>query len=710
MVKVWWEKWKNIGWVQHKGLQLSGSLLLLAFLLFGLTYTNVQTKTYDIERFERAKETILSPITIEDKQKTNEKKSQAFQSVEDIYSVDESVTTKQLNYVNDLFKAIETIQDKEGNTSTDDQSLSQDQQLTKVLPEEITSNLDASVFDQLIAASVEQRQLVRELLMKEIKEVMNAGIKEEEVPEARQLVQEQLNLSSFGTDLKEAVYDIAAFATVENNFLDLSKTSQAKNQAANEVEPVMIRQGQVLVSQGERISSDIYQRLELVGLLDNKNNIFPYIGLSLLIVLSMGMMAYELTLLSRRGTLQPGTLLTVLLISAMSFLFMKIGSIFQSSWHDVYFAVPLAASSLLLKILIRERIAIVLSVVYAVFGTIFFNQQIPGTLNLEAGLFLLFSQISAVMLLSDVQDRLQILKTGFGVTVVNIVLVVLLVLLSYEPTTLSSFALLLLFGGIAAFLSSVLTYGLLPFFEAGLGMLTDTRLLILANPNHPLLRKILTETPGTYHHSVMVGNLSEAACEAIGANGLLARVGSYYHDLGKTYKPQYFIENQMGIKNPHDMIEPEQSAEIIIEHPYLGAETLRKHKMPQEIIDIAEQHHGTTLLKYFYYKAKEQKKHVSEHQFRYPGPKPQSKEAAIVCICDSVEAAVRSLEQPTPHEIEELVQSIIRDRLLDGQLHASPLTLKDLEKVQVAICETLNGIFHSRIQYPQNKQTVKEAT
>ncbi len=185
------------------------------------------------------------------------------------------------------------------------------------------------------------------------------------------------------------------------------------------------------------------------------------------------------------------------------------------------------------------------------------------------------------------------------------------------------------------------------FFETSLGILSDIKLLQLSSPNHPLLKKLLTEAPGTYHHSVMVANLSETACEAIGVNGLLARVGAYYHDIGKTVRPHYFIENQLAIRNPHDFIEPRQSAQIIMAHPYDGVEMLKKHKMPKEIIAIAQQHHGTTLLKYFYYKEKETDEHVTESEFRYPGPKPQTKETAIVSICDSVEAATRSLKEPT---------------------------------------------------------------
>ncbi|KGP73159.1 HD family phosphohydrolase [Pontibacillus yanchengensis] len=702
----WLKKLTKIKGVQNTSLQVGVTLLILATALFFMSFSNVQTKTYDVEQFEKAEETILSPITIEDKAKTDEKRSQAFQSVEDIHTVSTEVITKRINYINDIFNAVSAIESKEKNSKVEQKA----EQLTNMLSDDITSNLNQKVFTKLLASTPQERKLAEELITKEVNEILKDGVKAGEVKEAKSKVQKQLNFTSFNSDLREAIHSIASFAIIESSFLNLSKTNQAKTQAANEVEPVMIRQGQVLVFQGERITSDIYNRLKLVGLLDSKNNLYPYIGLVLFIVLAMGVIAYEIRHLHKSGRLNPGNLLAIGVISMLAFLFMEIGSFLQDTWDKLYFAVPLATCAFLLKILIQERIAIILSVIYAVFATIFFNQQIPGTLNVEAGLFLLFSQISAIMLLNNRRDRMYLLKSGLGVTVINVVLVIVFTCLSYEPLSFSAILVLMLFAVQSAFLSSVLTLGLLPFFEAGLGILSDTKLLTLANPNHPLLRKILTETPGTYHHSIMVANLSESACEAIGANGLLARVGSYYHDLGKTYKPHYFIENQMGIKNPHDMIEPEQSAEIIIEHPYLGAETLRKHKMPQEIVDIAEQHHGTTLLKYFYHKASEANPSISEHQFRYPGPKPQTKEAAIISICDSVEAAVRSLKQPTTEDIEEIVRSIITDRLLDGQLSSSPLTMRELDQVQIAICETLQGIFHSRIQYPESKQTIKEAT
>src|SRR5690625_191678 len=198
--------------------------------------------------------------------------------------------------------------------------------------------------------------------------------------------------------------------------------------------------------------------------------------------------------------------------------------------------------------------------------------------------------MAAIIFLRNLKDRLAVIKAGFGMSVINIMSLLLFIFLSFEQYTFIDILIQSGMGITSAFLSTVLTIGLLPFLETGLGILTDIKLLQLSSPNQPLLKKILTEAPGTYHHSVMVANLSETACEAIGANGLLARVGAYYHDIGKTVRPHYFIENQLAVNNPHDMLMPQQSADIIISHPYDGADLLKKHRLPKEIIEIAKQH------------------------------------------------------------------------------------------------------------------------
>jgi cyclic-di-AMP phosphodiesterase PgpH len=300
----------------------------------------------------------------------------------------------------------------------------------------------------------------------------------------------------------------------------------------------------------------------------------------------------------------------------------------------------------------------------------------------------------------SLEKRADFLQAVSIVTLVNVTFITFYLLMAQSGYGIKEISFYIVAAIISGLLSGALTMGLLPYFESAFGLLSTLRLIELSNPNHPLLKKVLTETPGTYHHSIMVANLAEAACEAIGADGLLARVGCYYHDVGKTRRPMFFIENQMGA-NPHDSMSPESSAEIIIAHTTDGAELLRKHKMPQEIIDICLQHHGTSVLKFFLFKAKEEGKRLDESVFRYPGPKPQTKEAAIISIADSVEAAVRSMHQPSAEKIQKLVQSIIQDRVQDDQFDECDISLKELKIIEDVLCETLNGTFHSRIEYPK---------
>ncbi|MBM7569628.1 HD family phosphohydrolase [Aquibacillus albus] len=724
-MKSVWEHFLQFVKDKEKWIRIVIPSLVLGCFFFFIMLSNVYTETYEIERFNNAKETIRSPITIENTKETDRKIREAIQAVDDRYDVSSVITQERVDYVNELFDAIEkqqeeidaaqeeevTVGENEENQYDSSVPLTNQervQSLQQVLSPSITDDLSQEVLLSIVEASPRERSLGQELLTTSLYEVLNEGVRTDEVQTAVQSVNQKLRYSSIDEQLKEALYSLTKFAVVENSFYDVEKTNEAQKQAISNVEPVMIRAGEVIVREGQTITNEIYEELALVGLLDSDRNSYPVIGLIIFIILLLGIIVYEINKYAENNRLDNRKIASILLISLLTVGMMKLISIYTTPVNQLFLLVPVATATMLLKILLYDRLAIVLGIVYAVMGSVIFNAEIPGSLNMEACIYLLFSQLAGIIFLYSVKDRTAILKAGLGITVINILTVLIFLLLSFEKYSIYESFLLVGFGITSAFLASVLTIGMLPFFEAGLGILSDTKLLTLSSPNQPLLRKLLTEAPGTYHHSVMVANLSEACCESIGANGLLARVAAYYHDLGKTVRPHYFIENQMGIRNPHDFIEPKQSAEIIINHPYDGSKMLKKHKLPKEIIDIAEQHHGTTLLKYFYYKDKDKNKAVNEADYRYPGPKPRTKEAAIICICDSIEAAVRSLKEPTNEKINEIVTSIINDRLMDGQLSESSLTFRELETIQQAICETLNGIFHSRIQYPTSKE-VKEA-
>lgn len=685
---------------------------ILGVFFFLVTVNNVFTETYDIERFTSAKETIRSPITIENEQETQRKTRETVQSVEDRFDISTETTEEQVAYVEEIFDAIDKLEAEEAENSPESPnennagvmtSQVKVQRLKQILSPEITEEVNDGMLYELVEVSPQVRMKGKELFIASLKEVLSNGVRVENIQSGITKMEQDIKYSNLSNSLKEALVKLSEFAVVENSFFDVEKTMDARKDAASSVEPVVIRAGEIIVREGQVITNEYYQDLKLAGLLDKERNIYPVIGLALLIFLIIFVIGYEMNLLSKVNHLDKGKIASIILISIIVVALMKLVSMITVPVSQLFFAVPVALGALLVKQLLNERFAIVLSILYAILGSIIFNGQIPGALNIEAGIYFFFSQIAGIIFLSNVKDRLAILKAGAGVTAINVITVLLFLFLSFEKYSVGELLIQSGFGIASAFLSAVLAIGLLPIFETGLGILSDIKLLSLASPNQPLLRKILTESPGTYHHSVMVANLSESACEVIGANGLLARVGAYYHDIGKTVRPHYFIENQLSISNPHDIIEPRQSAEIIINHPYDGAAMLKKHKLPKEIINIAMQHHGTTLLKYFYYKEKESNRHVKENNFRYPGPKPQTKEAAIICICDSVEAAVRSLNEPTEEKIEEIVSSIVNDRLMEGQLNECPLTLMELDKVHQTICKSLKGIFHSRIQYPMKE-------
>ncbi|MBP3039673.1 HDIG domain-containing protein, partial [Bacillaceae bacterium Marseille-Q3522] len=371
---------------------------------------------------------------------------------------------------------------------------------------------------------------------------------------------------------------------------------------------------------------------------------------------------------------------------------------------------PVAMASMLITVLIDKYLALITVMISAICGSIVFNEGVTGSFHFTVGIYILCSGLAGILFFNKQKNRTKNFQAGLFVSIVNLLVIFSLLFLRNSQYDLIEYGICVAIAFISGLLSSVLTIGLLPFMESGFGILSTMKLIELSNPNHPLLKKILTEAPGTYHHSVMVANLAETACEAVDANGLLARVGCYYHDIGKTKRPQFFIENQMNIENPHDRLPPQTSKNIIIAHAKDGADMLRGFHMPKEIVDIAEQHHGTSLIKFFYHKAKQNNAEVKEAEYRYPGPKAQTKEIAIIGIADSVEAAVRSMNKPTREQIDALVRSIIKDRLQDGQFNECDITLKELEIVGDTLCNTLKGIFHSRIEYPEvNKQKVEQA-
>jgi hypothetical protein len=358
--------------------------------------------------------------------------------------------------------------------------------------------------------------------------------------------------------------------------------------------------------------------------------------------------------------------------------------------------IPMAAMGMILVLTVSFNVAF-LSVMLL---TILLALLIGG--GIEVFLVLLIGSITGIYAVREARRRNSILLAGLLVGVAKFLAIVCIGLIN--SMEMDYYIKDGIWGIASGIFSGFLVMGLLPVFEHFFKVTTNISLLELSDLNHPLLKKLALEAPGTYHHSIMVGNLAESACDAIGANSLLARVGSYYHDIGKIIKAEYFTENELGGGSRHDNLSPSMSALIISKHVKEGTDIARKYKLNDKIRDFIVQHHGDSLISYFYQRALEKADDTAglkEENFRYPGPRPQTKESAIIMLADSVEASSRSMDEPTPSSIRNLVKKILNNKFIDGQLDECDLTLKDMHKIAESFVRVLTGVFHTRPDYPE---------
>lgn len=698
--------------------------IVLGIVLYTTMFTNVKPEKLDLSLFTVADKTIRSPGTVEDKKSTVNKRKEALDQVQDVTIIKKEYTQNRVDLITSIFDSSlevneeikeelkkQETENKDPSTKVEISVSDKVARLKAKLTDSVTKEISDQDFSALVQADKNELSIAKDVTVTAINNVMSKKISADKVENAKRQVEEELKYSTLNSNLKSAAINLGRYGVIQNEFYDPVATEELRQQASESIEPVKILQGQIIVEEGELINREIFRQLKLVGLINNGYSYKPFLSLIFFITIFLSVIYYYFYQLNVPSEKKQTYLLLFGIVFALSIFVMKIISMLQIFDNaGIGYLFPAALGGMLIKILIDEKLAILTSIILAVSGSIIFNEGLSGTLNFSEGVYILFSALAGILFISNQNRRSKIVQAGFLVTIVNLFSIWALMFLSNGTYSVLEYGYNFAMGLGSGIASVVLTIGLLPFFEASFGILSTMRLIELSNPNHPLLRKILTEAPGTYHHSVMVANLAESACEAIEANGLLARVGSYYHDIGKTKRPNFFIENQMNRDNPHDRLPPEKSANIIISHVADGTTILKKYRMPKEIIEIAEQHHGTSLLKFFYYKAKQGSADLKEENFRYPGPNAQTKETAVIGIADSVEAAVRSLSQPTPEQIESLVKNIIVDRLQDGQLNECDLTLKELNTVSHTLCETVKGFFHSRIEYPEmNKQKVRQA-
>lgn len=614
--------------------------VLVFFITFLFMYvvlvTSFVTKKYDLQEGDIAKVDIKAPREIKDEVSTKARLQQALESVPIQYTKRTEVKAEILNEINSFFSQVNSLKDKRIDEKQKVQQLDQNGKI----------NISERELSQILNLDKSELKSMQDVLIKVISDVYeNVNISDDsqkdnaqDIKKAQEYVYSKIKMSKITNPLRQLAINITYSEIKPNFYYDKEKTEELKKETLKNTPPVMIKKDQTIVKEGEPVSKYQLDLLKDIGLLNNNNNFewYIFIGLGVLIVLVLFIQYIYIYKFYNEVFNDLNSLVLISLNNCIAILLAR--SIYTIS----PFLIPLASIPMILTLLLNYKISLVTSLVNCILIAVAVNFEV------EIILIAIMSAVLGSTILRKMQERNDILYASSYIAIINVILTFSAgFLLSNSVIDVSKKALFTLIGGV---LSAILTIGLLPLFENLFDIVTTIKLLELSNPNNPLLKKLLLEAPGTYHHSILVGNLAEVAAEVVNGNPVLARVSAYYHDIGKTKRPYFFKENQIGRENPHDKISPNLSTLIITSHVKDGLELAKEYKIPKVIQDIIQQHHGTSLVKYFYITMKnnsERPEDVNEEDFRYQGPIPKSKEAAIIMLADGVEAAVRSINEPT---------------------------------------------------------------
>ena len=692
-------------------------VLCVSFALACLvTITSLTPKRYEVSVGSASKEAITAPRMVEDSVNTEALRQAARDNVAPVYAVDEKLADKLISNAQSFFSALESFRNAanttraatkpvgaDGNAAQEDKRTWQEvisptdllAMLIK-LPVKVT---DSALGYSLLDASDAEIDQLKTLILTTLEKELRAGVSEADQVKTLSRINKDLKISSLSVWLKamgEMVYDAYLLPT---NVVNSVETTRAQEKAADAVEPIYIARGATIVEAGQTVSQQQYDMLlslDLVKGAEAASRLTP--GVIIYLFSVFGMLGLYLYLFERE-TFSSNKQMTILaLILLMTITLEWVCYIVDPRVTPAVFGILL--TTLLVSRKTAEAVNVAFALTFALLAggsgaTLFGSDSI-----LSMAAMLISGQM--VMLVADrSKKRATLIAAGsLGGVAGGVIVVAGGLILNYSWNTS------LIYAGLqmaSALILSVFCVGMLSVWENLFDIVTPARLHELANTNHPLLKKMMVAAPGTYHHSMMVASLSEGAAEAIGANALLARTGAMYHDVGKLRRPQYFRENQNG-HNIHDTLQPEESAGFIIAHQKDAMSYLSRYRMPSEIKKIVAEHHGTTLVTYFYVKAKQQQTQdgepVIERLFRYQGNLPSTKESAIVMLADSCEAAVRSMSEPTREEVAEMVRRIVQGKMDDGQLKQSPLTLSEINVIEKSFLVTLTGLMHERIRYP----------
>ncbi len=666
-----------------------GFILITALLLISRTVTNFNTLTVG----EISNESIYhegSAIAYISDVKTAAAKALVESEMEDIYKLDETLLNEASASLADLSNRLVAIVAAENG---DDPGVAFRELLADSYREEVGAALAAVGGDGIKALEAELRNL--------LKENYGPGVNEAGMPEFRNHMEEAF-AESYGENERAVLALLfSALHLAPNSLYDETATKAVLEARLSEVKPVQvtIRPGQLLVQRGTIVSEEQMEMLMKTGHLEQAKSVFYYLavfGYAFVVyclIFFFCRKSFPFYAYDRRGILILGIMINGFLLVAQLIMVLS-GNLSGSLYTTLGYLLPLPAMAIISSTLMDQKFSFFMIVSMLLFLVLVTMNQIHFWL--VAAVSALFS----IYIMGRIRERYQLVSFGIYIGIFNAILVVLVGAVGEQ--TAETIGLGVVVGFISGLLSAVLALGFIPVLEKHFGFSTPMKLAELANPGHPLIKRLMTEAPGTYYHSVLVGNLAEAAADSIGADSLLVRVASYFHDIGKLERPQYFVENQECASNPHDKITPSLSMLIITSHVKDGVELAKEYDLPEGIIGIIREHHGDSVLKYFYCKAKEGEKgeDVKIEDFQYPCLKPQTKESAIIMMADSVQAALQSTHGLSKGQVKAKIHEIIQGKLMEGQFEECDLTFRDLHKIQEAFVGVYDGLAHFRIEYP----------
>ncbi|HBT19197.1 MAG TPA: phosphohydrolase [Clostridiaceae bacterium] len=673
--------------IEKKNWWRMGIFVLSMVMTFVILLTSIVNKKYDLTVGDIAPIDFRATVDLVDEMTTQTLIEDAVNSVQNQYRQELEVRRNALRENNEFFNGIINARNP----------LVEMDEIAEMLAGRGTYGLTEEGYLALLSLDNSDLRYALNTINNGINKIYESPLEEDDESKllrSRTELTDLVDSFSFNDFAKDAIKQFVVTLVKPNYFFDEEATEALKEEAKSSISPVIIKKNQTIVKEGDPVTATQLALLSELGYLnDSGRNALPYVGLSVVVIAIHFIVVFYLKrfYINVYGDLKRVALIFLLL--NLNLALARVMVIISP------YIVPYTFLPMLLTILIKKRVGQSLALFSALLLSI-----VTG-FNVQVLLMLMLTSILGVVFINKVEERNDILKSSFYIAVVAWIVSLAFGFLLSNAVMDSLRNSLFVVSGILS--SGILVIGFLPFIESVFNVVTEIKLLELANPNHPLLKRLQMEAPGTYHHSIMVGNLAEAAAEELHANSILLRVAAYYHDIGKLSRPQFFKENQIGGKNPHDEIKPNLSTLIIINHVKIGLEMAEKAKLPKEIKDLIAQHHGTTLVKYFYFTMKnnaEDPDEIKEEDYRYPGPKPKTREAGIMMLADSVEAAVRSISEPTQGKVEAMVYKIFKDKLEDGQLDDCDITFSDVSKIRKNFLKTFSSIYHERIEYPEDKR------